>query len=529
MRSRVGRTRAEAATSHRPAQGPLRLCAEGATANIDAAMPNRTIESLPMVPGAAPLLGHIVPLQRGRLAMLEQMVHDVPRVSRLKSVANLPMIAVNHPEVLQELLVERSRTFEKSSMVRFALYPLAGEGLFTSKGELWRKQRRFMAPLFHPQKIVGFGADMVTCADRAVDDWRHGEERNLLRETTRITMSVAGKTLFHADTFGAADEIGRALTVCLDFVSDNSPSALSLAHLITSRVLRQLSRRRWAGASLLRMADRLERPWLVPGRVGRELREAVRFLDDTVQKMIEARRALPLTEQTQGDLLSRLLSVREDGTGARAMSDKQVRDEVLTLFVAGHETTATSLAWSVYSLCRDPAIYEQAQREVDALPGPPTAADLPRLPYTLRVFKEALRLYPPVYFDGRQADEATELDGVDYPEGTVALYAPYSLHRRPDLWPQPERFDPDRFTPEAEAARSRFAWLPFGVGPRVCIGMGFALMEGQLVLARLLQRASFELLSSVAEAPEPSATLRPSTGIRVRVRLREGAARSVVS
>jgi cytochrome P450 len=209
--------------------------------------------------------------------------------------------------------------------------------------------------------------------------------------------------------------------------------------------------------------------------------------------------------------------VRDEDDGER-MSDKQVRDEVLTLFVAGHETTATALAWSVYLLARHPKILDDVQREVDTLGRAPVAADLPRLQLTLRVFKEALRLYPPVYFDGRQAERATDLDGVACPEGTVALYAPYALHRRPDLWPDPERFDPDRFLPAAEAARSRYAWLPFGVGPRVCIGMGFALMEGQLILARLLQRARFEIFGE--ELPDPSATLRPANGLPVRITLR---------
>ena len=483
-------------------------------------MQNQTIDSLPVLPGGVPLLGHTVALQRDRLAMLDRMVYEVPRVSRLRSIGNMPMIAINHPEVLQERLVDRARQFEKSMMVRFALYPLAGEGLFTSRGDLWRKQRRLMAPLFQPAKLTGFGDDMVNCADRVIDGYTDGETRTLLRDTTRITMSVAGKTLFHADTFGEADEIGRALTVCLDFVSDHSPSVLSMGHLIASRLFRELGRRSIGGAQLERVAARLERPWLVPGRAGRDLREAVAFLDLTVQKMIDARLALPPTEQAQGDLLSRLLSVREDGARERAMSDKQVRDEILTLFVAGHETTATALAWSIYLLGRNPEVYARVQAEVDALGAPPTMKDLPRLQVTLRVFKEALRIYPPVYFDGRQAEVATTLDGIDYPEGTVALYAPYSLHRRPDLWPDPARFDPDRFLPAAEAARSRYAWLPFGTGPRVCIGMGFALMEGQLVLARMLQRATFTLASTAPEAPEPSATLRPSTGIAVRVDLR---------
>ncbi len=245
------------------------------------------------------------------------------------------------------------------------------------------------------------------------------------------------------------------------------------------------------------------------------MRKAIAFLDETVQGMIDARRQNP---GEHADLLARLLEVRDEDDGER-MSDKQVRDEVLTLFVAGHETTATALAWAVYLLGKHPEIYAAAEREADALVHAPTVADLPRLGLALRVVKEALRLYPPVYLDARQAIGDTTLDGVAIREETVALFSPYALHRRPDLWPDPERFDPDRFLPAAEQKRSRYAWLPFGVGPRVCIGMGFALMEGQLLLARLLQRFRFELMGE-EEPSTRSATLRPKHGVRVRVHAR---------
>ncbi len=471
------------------------------------------IEQIPELSGARPLFGHLREMTKDRIAFMAKITSEVGRITRVRSLGTLPAVAINDPESMQELLVERARVFEKSLIIRFALYPLAGEGLFTSRGDLWKRQRRLMAPLFQPAKVTPFGDDMVACTDRAIDEWRDGDERSLLRETTRITMSIAGKTLFQADTFGDADEIGRALTDALDFVADNSPSALALSHLLLQRFLKQASGAPGLG-SLAKLAQRFERPVVVPGAEGRKLRAAIAFLDGTVQRMIDDRRASP---GGQPDLLSRLLEVRDEDDGQR-MSDKQVRDEVLTLFVAGHETTATALAWSIYLLGRNPHVLRDVQREVDALGHAPTAADLPRLQLTLRVFKEALRLYPPVYFDGRQADADTSLAGVDLPEGTVVLFAPYALHRRPDLWPDPERFDPDRFLPAAEAARSRYAWLPFGMGPRVCIGMGFALMEGQLVLARMLQRATFTLRGE--EQPDPSATLRPAHGVPVKIGLR---------
>jgi cytochrome P450 len=470
------------------------------------------IEQLDTLSGARPVVGHMVEMNRDRGGLMRKILGEADRIARARGIGNLPVVVVNHPDTLQELLVERHREFEKTMLLRFALYPLAGEGLFTSRGELWKRQRRLMAPLFHPAKIAAFGPDMVACADRAIDQWRDGEDRSLLRETTRIAMSVAGKTLFHADTFTEADEIGQALTVALGWMARNQPSALSVGHLLVGRMLRQ--------AGLMQVAERFDRPLFLPGEDGRKLRQAIAFLDRTVAQMIEARRSAP---GQHSDLLARLLEIRDEDDGER-MSDKQIRDEILTLFVAGHETTASTLAWSIYLLLKNPAILAAAQAEADALGHTPSVADLPRLPLMLRIFKETLRLYPPVYFDARQAFVETSLDGVRCPAGTVALFSPFSLHRRPDLWPDPDRFDPDRFRPEAEAARSRYAWLPFGVGPRVCIGMGFALMEGQLVLARMLQRARFELLGD--DEPAFGATLRPRKGMRVRVHLRVPATRA---
>ena len=471
------------------------------------------IEDVPFMSGGAPLVGHIAELAEDRIAFMRRVAGEVDRVARIRTIGH--GVFVNHPEPLQEVLVEKARSFDKSRMTRWALYPLGGDGLFTSSGDLWRRQRKLMAPLFHPAQLERYAADMVACATRAVGSWRDGQVVELARETTRITMGVAGKTLFDSDTFDEADELGAALTVALEWTADHAPSFSSIAHLVTARTLRdlgELGRSRRLGE----LAQRFEVPLVLPGKDGRALREAVAYLDAHVQRMIDARRA---AADHAPDLLSRLLAARDDEGGR--MSDKQVRDEVLTLFVAGHETTATALAWSIHCLCNHPEIAEAVQREADALPGPPTFADLPRLPLALRVFKEALRLYPPVYFFGRQAIEPVTVDGVSLPRDTVVLIAPHALHRRPELYPDPERFDPDRFLPEQEAARPKLAWLPFGAGPRVCIGNHFAMMEGQLVLAELLRHARFEAIG--VDTPDPGATLRPAGGMKMRVRLRRTA------
>ncbi len=471
-------------------------------------------EDLPEVSGAEPLLGHMRAMRVDRMGFLRRLADEVGRMSRLDTFGRRAVV-VNHPEVLHELLVERARAFEKTEVMRFALYPLAGEGLFTSNGDLWRRQRKLMAPLFHAGQMERYARDMVACAARGLAEWKDGQTLQLAKETTRITMNVAGKTLFDADTFSEADAIGDALTVALSWTAANAPSGLAVMHLMARRVALG-AMRRTKGASSARLAEiaqRLQSPVVFPGAEGRRLRAAIATLDAQVQKMIDARRG----DLERDDLLARLLRAKDED-GAK-MSDRQVRDEILTLFVAGHETTATALAWAIYCLTKNPEIYSAVEREIDALPGEPSFADVERLPLTLRVFKEALRLYPAVPMFARQTHAPATLDGCALPSGTVAIVCPWALHRSPDLWPDPERFDPDRFTPEAEAKRPRYSWLPFGAGPRTCIGMAFATIEGQLVLASLLRHARFEAL--VDEVPEVSATLRPRSGMPMRVRLRQ--------
>jgi cytochrome P450 len=261
---------------------------------------------------------------------------------------------------------------------------------------------------------------------------------------------------------------------------------------------------------------------MIPSRRTRELRGALEVLERRVQQMIADRRSATAEHP---DLLSALLEAREED-GSR-MSDRQVRDEILTLFIAGHETTASGLSWSLYSLARNPTLYERAQAEADALPGDHVGfEDLRALPFCLQVFKEALRLYAPIYIYGRQAIEPVAIGGYELPRGTIVLVSPYAVHRRADLWPDPDRFDPERFTPEAEQTRAREAYLPFSGGPRTCIGNHFALMEGPIVLATLLKRARFTLASEEPVAPEAGATLRPKGGIPMRVELRRESARA---
>ncbi len=474
----------------------------------------RALQDIPVI-GTG--IGQLRQLQSDRLGTLRRFNDDPSDIGRLGSIFG-EIVLVNTPELIYDVLVTRAKAFEKSPVLRGALHPLAGQGLFTSEGELWRRQRKLMAPLFQPGAIGHFAADMTECTERAATTLVDGSVVDMNRETTRITMAIAGKTLFDADTFTDADELGAALTTALDWVGEQSSSLTLILQaranigleLLADRVPDPLATR------LRTLAERAFVPILWPGRRTSALRAALGLLEARVARMIAERREHPGGRR---DLLSLLLSASADDDGG-PMTDQQVRDEVLTLFVAGHETTATGLAWTLMLLAQHPEVYARVRSEVDAIGRIPTADDLDRLPVALAAFKEGLRLYPPVYMFGRVAMTEVRVGDFILPKGTVVLVSPYALHRKASLWPKPEVFDPDRFTPAEEARRHRTAYVPFSAGPRTCIGNHFALMEGPLVLGTLLHYADFELAATTPIEAEAHATLRPAAGIPMRVRLR---------
>lgn len=475
----------------------------------------------PMLPTAS-RFGHLAEVRRDPFGLLERACAERGGLVRLRLPGG-PIGVVLSPAYLHEVLVTKAKSFEKSPVLRIVLEPLAGLGLFTSEGELWRKQRRVMAPLFQHHELERYAACMQACAEQAASEWRDGETIDVFRETTRITMSIAGRSLFDSDMFGDADEIGAAITTALAWANEASASLLIIlqTRLRTRVMLAKDDLPAPVRGAAARLLDALERPILLPSRRSRELRAALDVLERRVERMIADRRE---GGPARADLLTALLRARDEDDGSR-MSDKQVRDEILTLFIAGHETTATALAWSLHLLARHPEALRRARAEVDSLGGRRASfADLPKLGYCLKVFKEALRLYPPIYLFGRQAIADVQIGEHLVPRGAVLLVSPFIVHHRADVWPEPERFDPERFEPEAEAARPRSAFIPFSAGPRTCIGNHFALMEGPLVLATLLQRADLEPASGAAIRPEASATLRPKGGMPMRVRLRAGPA-----
>ncbi len=426
---------------------------------------------------------------------------------------HIPMVFANTPALAHEVMVDKARLFEKSPGFRLVLHYLAGQGLFTSEGDLWKRQRKLMAPLFQPSALGPYGRTMTACARRAVDRWRDGETIDIAREMTRVTMAVVGDTLFGADTFDEADELGEALTAALQWTGDNIGSPMIAVHIALSdlagdvapRVPDRLRR------PFHRLQDRLREPFLMAGARSPVLQNAIARLDRRMQAMIDERRR----EQApvQADLLTRLLRARDEDDGLGAMSDRQVRDEAVTLFVAGHETTATALAWAFYLLARSPEALAQAQAEADGFDDDREHFSPTRLPYLTRVFKEALRLYPPVVALPRRTLAPITLGGYELAERTLVFINPYTVHYRPDLYPEPDRFDPDRWLPEREAARPKGSFLPFGAGPRVCIGLHFAMMEGPLVMATVLRRTRLAIDPRREILPGDSATIRPAGGV----------------
>ncbi len=393
---------------------------------------------------------------------------------------------LSHPDLVRDVFVTHHRNFIKSLALQRARV-LLGTGLLTSEGDFHLRQRRMAQPAFHRDRVAALAATMAAYAGRTGDGWSAGREMDIGREMNRLTLAIAGDTLFGADVEGEAEEVARALDAALGMF-DRLTNPLGI------------------------LLDRLP----LPGTI--RLRRARAALDATIYRIIERRRA---SAEDRGDLLSLLLAARDDeGDGGR-MTDAQLRDEALTLFLAGHETTANALAWAWHLLAAHPEAEARLHAEVDAVVGDrlPTAEDYPRLPYTRAVFAESMRLYPPAWTVGREPLEDFAAGGYRIPAGTVVIMSPWVVHRDPRWWPDPDRFDPGRWTPEAEAALPRFAYFPFGGGPRKCIGEGFAWMEGVIVLATLARRWRLRPAPGAVVTTAPSITLRPA-GMRMRAEAR---------
>jgi cytochrome P450 len=397
------------------------------------------------------------------------------------------MYLLSHPDLIESVLVERSRNFTKTKVLK-RNPRLLGEGLLTSEGEFWRRQRRLAQPAFHRRRVAAYGEVMAAFAQRSLEGWRSGETIDVHEEMTRLTLEIVAKCLFDADVGAEARDVGSAMKVALEDFS---------------------SQRR-----LIRIPKSIPTPHNV------RFERAARRLDRIVLRIIEERRKGG--EDDKGDLLS-MLMLAEDESGER-MTDRQLRDEVMTLFLAGHETTANALSWTFWLLSLNPEAEAALAAELGRVLGgrAPTTEDLPDLPCTERVIKESMRLYPPVWVMGREAIGECEVGGYLMPAGTTALMSQWVVHRDARYHGDPERFEPDRWTAGYEEGLPRFAYFPFGGGRRQCIGAGFAMAEARLILATVAQRFRMELASGQRVEPYPSITLRPKEGIKVTLAGREG-------
>jgi cytochrome P450 len=422
-----------------------------------------------------------------RVKLLKRTASWHPYISSATLGKN-ELIFINHPEYIHEVLLEQADKFHKSPEFKFFVRPLLGNGLLLSEDQEHKRNRKLVAPAFVHRRIREYANVMTDYTGRIISEWKDGDVIDISREMTRITLAITGKTLFGSEVGADADDVKQRL-IYLNHYADEQ----------------------------LRIPIHIPLSWRTPRN--NRVRKAIAGLDAIIYGMIAERRE---AKSDFGDLLSMLLLARddEDGTG---MTDKQVRDEAMTIFLAGHETTSNGMSWMWYLLAKHPDVFTKLRNEVAVLEGRmPTLDDLPRLPYTLQVFKEALRLYPPAYILTRTPTEDVFIDGYKLKKGAIIMISPYILHRNAEYFPDPERFDPDRFSPEKEKLIPRHAYLPFGAGPRVCIGNQFAMIEAHLVTAAIAQQFSFELLDSNEVAMDPLITLRPKGGIHVRLNENKG-------
>jgi len=395
---------------------------------------------------------------------------------------------LNHPDYIKDVLVTNHQNFHKGLVLQRAKR-LLGEGLLTSEGEFHRRQRRLAQPAFHRARIASYAGVMTAYATETRERWRDGAALDMSEEMMRLTLGIVGKTLFDADVVSDAQQVGEAMTVVMD-----------LFNTIT--------------IPFFELLQKLPLPQL------RRFDNARARLDAIIYRLIEERRRSGVD---RGDLLSMLLLAQDTEGDGGAMTDEQLRDEVMTIFLAGHETTANALTWTWYLLSQNPEAEVKLHEEIDrVLEGRlPTFEDVAQLKYTEMVLAESMRLYPPAWALGRLAMTDSEIGGYLVPKKSLVLMSQYVMHRDQRYFPEPLRFDPDRWTAEVHESRPQFSYFPFGGGTRRCIGEGFAWMEGILLIATLAQQWQMRLVANHPVALKPVITLRPKYGMRMVVKRRQ--------
>ncbi|WP_040695483.1 cytochrome P450 [Nodosilinea nodulosa] len=426
------------------------------------------------------LAGSLLEMGADPLGFLTQCSRDYGDLVPLQ-LGLTPACLVNHPDLIEAVLRDRD-SFIKSRGFR-VLKTLLGEGLLTAEGESWFWQRKLAQPVFHQKRIQGYGTVMVDYTQQMLERWNAGDTLDIHREMMQLTLRIVMKCIFDKDVDeGQASTVAHALDVAMDWFENK------------------------------RKQNFLVWEWF-PRPENIRYRQAIADMDEAIYALIRERREHP---DQSGDLLTMLMQAQDEATGER-MDDKLLRDEVATLMLAGHETTANALSWTWMLLSQNPQVWERLQNELDtALEGrSPTIDDLPQLPYTSAIIKESMRLYPPVSLLGREAAEDTTVGDCQVPQGTVMLLSQWVMHRSPDYFEQADQFLPDRWENNLEKSLPRGVYFPFGDGPRICIGKGFAQMEATLLLATIAQKFEVAVVPDFEIVPQPSITLRPETGIQV--------------
>lgn len=433
------------------------------------------------VPGGLPLFGHAGVFKKDPLQTMADWWRRYGDVLRFR-LGPKTLHLFSHPDLAEEVLIKQADRFVKVYDPRrpVGLALVLGNGLVTSSGEIWKRHRRIIQPIFHRTRLTAMADRMVQIGEHRIAGWPKQTEQpiDIAAEMMALTLEVISHTMFTTSVVQHIDQISHALRISLRYAFDSFHNPLHPP------------------------------AWLPTGR-NREFRRVMAFMDDLIYGLIAERRG---SGKRHDDLLDRLLDARDEESGA-GLTDQELRDEALTIFAAGHETTANALAWTWYLLAIHPDVKARFHEEVDrVLQGKrPTVDDLPNLPYTRALFDESLRLFPPAPAIQRKAVTDTMIGGLALPAGSVVLIGTYNLHRHPAFWSDPERFLPERWL-KGERSLARYAYLPFGAGPRACVGTHFALIEGPLLLALIGQYYDLRLAQDRVE-PQLMVTLRPKGGI----------------
>ncbi|KZE82206.1 cytochrome P450 [Paenibacillus elgii] len=439
-------------------------------------------------PKGLPLSGNLLAFRKDPLAFLMKARQQYGDVAHIRFGPSRHVYLISDPEQIKEVLLTKQSAFRKAKGLQTAK-AVVGEGILTSEGEKHMRQRRLMQPSFRKDRIGSYAEAMIDYGEKMLASWKSGETRDIMDDMMQLTLDIITHTMFGTSITNGVNDISHAIDVGMKYVTHKATSVIDI-------------------------------PESFPTKSNLEFKQSAATLDKVIFGIIEERRKNP--DASRGDLLSMLLAARdeEDGSG---MSDQQVRDEVMTIFLAGHETTANTLSWTWYLLSQNPEAEKAFHEELDqVLDGRrPTHSDLEKLPYTQHVVSESMRLYPAAWAINREVQQEVEIGGNTYMPGDTLMMSQYVMHRRRDYFEEPERFKPERFAGDLLKKIPAFSYFPFGGGPRVCIGNNFALMEAALLLATIGSRYTLRLTPDHPPVePEPLVTLRPKGGLRMVVTAR---------